>query len=346
MNARLAADAVPTDEQDRTMIRLPVPAGTRRGRVKRLTTAVLIALAGFAAVTAEAQAQSTAPAAKAAQPKHETFATPEAGFDALIQALRSDDRKALARLLGPGSERVVDSGDAEADREARSKFVAAYDAAHEIRLKDDSKAVLSVGTDDWPMPIPLVKRGSGWSFDTKAGANELVARRIGHNELDAIQVCQAFVDMQREYAEVDRDGDGLLEYSDRLVSTPGKHDGLYWPTQPGETPSPAGPRLAQASPQKLAARTAATPFHGYYFRVLTAQGPHAPGGAREYRVGGQLIGGVALLAWPASYMSSGVKTFLCGLSGIVFERDFGPQTAAAVAKIRAYDPGPGWARTD
>lgn len=346
MSSRRPADAVPPDVLDHTMTPLHTPFGAGRGRVSRLTAAVLIALAGFAAVSADAQAQSTAPAAKAAQPQHETFATPDAGFDALIQALRGDDRKALARLLGAGSERVVDSGDAEADREARSKFVAAYDAAHEIRLKDDAKAVLSVGTDDWPMPIPLVKRGGGWRFDAKAGATELVARRIGHNELDAIQVCQAFIDMQRDYAEVDRDGDGLLEYSDRLVSTPGKHDGLYWPTQAGETPSPAGPRLAQASARKLATRTEATPFHGYYFRVLTAQGPHAPGGAREYRVGGQLIGGVALIAWPASYMSSGVKTFLCGLSGVVFERDFGEHTAQTVAKIRAYDPGPGWSRTD
>ncbi len=279
MSSRHLADAVPPDALDHMMTRLLTPFGAGRGRVSRFTAAVLIVLVGFAAASADTLAQSTAPPAKAAQPQHMTFATPEAGFDALIQALRSDDRKALARLLGPGSERVVDSGDAEADREARSRFVAAYDAAHEVRLKDDSKAVLSVGTDDWPMPIPLVKRGGGWSFDAKAGANELVARRIGHNELDAIQVCHAFIDMQREYAEVDRDGDGLLEYSDRLVSTPGKHDGLYWPTQAGETPSPAGPRLANASPQKLAARTGATPFHGYYFRVLTAQGPHAPGGA-------------------------------------------------------------------
>lgn len=320
----------------------PIPAGAALGRIGLLTAATLLALASLTAAPGAAHAQAAAPAAPAAQPQARIFATPEAGVEALLQALRSDDRKALARLFGPGGERVVDSGDAEADREARRKFVAAYDAGHQIHLDGDSKAVLGVGSDDWPMPIPLVKRSGGWSFDAKKGANELVARRIGHNELDAIQVCRAFIDMQFDYAAVDRDGDGLLEYSDRLVSAPGKHDGLYWPTQPGEPASPAGPRLAEASPQKLAARTEATPFHGYYFRVLSAQGPHAPGGARDYRVGGQLIGGVALIAWPASYLSSGVKTFLCGLSGVVFERDFGAQTAAKVAKINAYDPGPGW----
>ena len=317
-------------------------ASAGRGPLSRLTAAALLALAGFTAIAADAQAQATAPTAKAVQPQHAVFATPEAGVSALLQALRSDDRKALARLFGPGGERVVDSGDAEADRETRKKFVAAYDTQHAIHLDGQTKAVLSVGSDDWPMPIPLVKRGGGWSFDAKQGANELVARRIGHNELDAIQVCRAFIDMQFDYAAVDRDGDGLLEYAGRLVSSPGKHDGLYWPTKAGEPSSPAGPRLAEASPQKLAARTEATPFHGYYFRVLSAQGPHAPGGAREYRVGGQLIGGVALIAWPASYLSSGVKTFLCGLSGTVFERDFGAQTTAKVAKINAYDPGPGW----
>jgi hypothetical protein len=252
--------------------------------------------------------------------------------------------KALARVLGPGHQRIVDSGDAMADREARQKFVADYDAKHSIRLEGSARAVLSTGKDDWPMPIPMVKRSAGWTFDADAGAEELVARRIGRNELDAIQVCRAFIDMQREYAEVDRDGDGLLEYADRLVSTPGKRDGLYWPTQPGEAPSPAGPRLAAANPQQLAARTAATPFHGYYFRILTAQGPNAPGGARDYRVGGQLIGGVALIAWPASYLSSGVKTFACSMGGLLVERDFGPDTAAKVAKITAYDLEPGWSR--
>lgn len=345
MSSRRPAAAASLDAQDHTMNALPIPAGAHRARIgplSALSAAVLLALTGLAAVANDANAQASAPAAKTAQSQATVFATPEAGVAALIQALRSDDRKALARLFGPGSERVVDSGDAEADREARQKFVAAYDAAHEVQRDGQTKAVLSVGTDDWPMPIPLVKRGGGWSFDAKAGANELVARRIGHNELDAIQVCRAFIDMQQDYAALDRDGDGLLEYSDRLLSSPGKHDGLYWPTAPGEPASPAGPRLAEASPGKLAARTEATPFHGYYFRVLSSQGAHAPGGARDWRVGGQLIGGVALLAWPAAYLSSGVKTFMCGMSGIVFERDFGEQTAAKVARITAYDPGPGW----
>ena len=344
MSPHCGVDAASTDDQGSTMHRSHHCTWVRCSGVSRIAAAALLVLASFGAAAADAKAPSTTPAAKPAQAKRMAFATPEAGVAALVQALRSDDVKALARVLGPGHQRIVDSGDAAADREARRKFVAAYDAGHAIRLDGNAKAVLSVGADDWPMPIPLVKHGAGWSFDAAAGEEELIARRIGRNELDAIQVCQAFVDMEREYAELDRDGDGLLEYTDRLVSTPGQRDGLYWPTQPGEPPSPAGPRLAEASPQQLAERSAAKPYHGYYYRVLSAQGPHAPGGAREYRVGGQLIGGVALLAWPASYLASGVKTFACSLDGLLVERDFGPDTAAVVAKIRAYDPGPGWSR--
>ena len=317
-----------------------LPARLRTfGRVAALS---LLALGGAAAWAADTPAAAAPATAEAPAPQRLFYPAPEAAVSALLDALRKDDVRAAKRVLGPGSANIVESGDDAADREARRKFVAAFDQQHTLDQSGDAKATLVIGGDNWPMPVPLVKRAQGWTFDARAGAREIVARRIGRNELDAIQVCQAFIDMQREYAEVDRDGDGLLEYADRLVSTPGRHDGLYWPTQAGEPPSPAGPQLAEASPDKLAARTEATPFHGYYFRVLTTQGPHAPGGARDYRAGGQLIGGVALIAWPASYLSSGVKTFLCGLSGIVFERDFGAQTAAKVAKIQAYDPAPGW----
>lgn len=312
-------------------------------RLPALSTAVALALC-FAAIGAGAQTPAPSkPAAAKAASQAMVFASPQAGVDALVGALRRKDAAELRRVLGPDSIRLTDSGDDAADREAWGRFVAEYDAKHRIRMQGDAKAWLDIGATDWPMPIPLVKRGSGWVFDTAFGAEELIARRIGRNELDAIQVCEAFIDMQAEYAEVDRDGDGLLAYTDRLISSRGKRDGLYWPTVPGEPPSPAGPRLAQASTSAVAHKPG-TPYHGYFYRVLTRQGKHAPGGARDWSVNGKLIGGIALLAWPASYLSSGVKTFMCAMNGVVWERDFGPDTAAAVAKITAYDPGPGWSK--
>jgi hypothetical protein len=299
-----------------------------------------------AAAQTAAAASASAPAktAKAAPANQPSFASPEAGFEALVAALRAGDAQQLARLLGPGHQRIVDSGDNAADRAAWARFVADYDAKHSIQLEGDAKAMLVIGTEDWPMPIPLVKGESGWTLDTAAGEEELIARRIGRNELDAIQVCLAFVDMEREYAEVDRNGDGLLEYTAKLISSPGKRDGLYWPTKEGEPQSPAGPRLAAADPQAKG-RTTGSPYHGYYYKVLTAQGKNAPGGARNYLANGKLIGGVALIAYPATYLASGVKTFMCNLDGVVYEKDFGTATAAAVSKIKAYDPDSTWAQT-
>lgn len=306
---------------------------------------VAVALGLFALGGSAADAPKSAPAA-ASKPSavRASFATPQAGVEALVAALRRRDEAALQTLLGPDSQRLIDSGDSAADRAAWERFVADYDVRHDLQMQGASKAVLSVGSGDWPMPIPLVKRGSSWVFDTAAGIEELIARRIGRNELNAMQVCLAFIDMQREYAELDRDGDGLLEYTSRLVSSRGRHDGLYWEVGPGEPPSPAGPWLGRAAPDQLAARTPATPYHGYLYRVLHSQGKHAAGGARDYRIDGNMIGGFAMIAWPAGYLSSGVKTFMCNMDGIVYERDLGPGTDKAVAQISTYDPGPGWSK--
>jgi hypothetical protein len=307
----------------------------------RVAAALALSLASTLAPAADTP-QSTASTKVA--PKRVYFATPQEGFSALVEALRKPDFKAVDRLLGPGYRRITDSGDSVADRAAAQHFVEQYDLKHRIELQGDATAQLSTGESDWPMPIPLVKQAGGWAFDADAGEDELIARRIGRNELDAMQVCLAFIDMQQEYAEVDRNGNGLLEYARRLASSPGKHDGLYWPTKAGETPSPAGPRLAAAHVQPTAGKKTSRPFHGYYFRMLTTQGANAPGGKRDYIVDGRLIGGVALLAWPASYLSSGVKTFMCNLDGVIYERDFGPDTSSLVRKINAFDPGPGWSR--
>ncbi len=300
-------------------------------------TCLLASAADTSKVAASAPAAAKATAAKSA-----VFASPQEGFDALIAALREHDVKALARLFGPGHERISDSGDSTADREAADRFVADYALKHTIQMDGDAKAFVTTGETDWPMPIPMVKHANGWRFDADAGEEELLARRIGRNELDVIQVCLAFADMEREYAEADRNGNGILEYAARLVSSPGKQDGLYWPVKAGEAPSPAGPRLAGANPRQTKAKDAPRPYHGYYYRVLTRQGAHAPGGARDYFVNGRLIGGIALVAWPAGYLASGVKTFICSLDGAVHEKDLGPGTPAKVAKIKAYDPDPTW----
>ena len=320
---------------------------SRWRRIEAGAVAAFTAVA-FCVFAAPAAAQGVAPAkAAAAKPAAKSaagpavFASPQEGVDALIAAVRADDAKKLASLFGPGHKDLIDSGDPVADRQSRERFIGWYDAKHSIKMDGEDKAILVVSDDDWPMPIPLVKKANGWSFDAAAGEHEILARRIGRNELDAIQVCLAFIDMERDYAAVDRDGNGYLEYARRWISSPGKHDGLYWPTKEGEPPSPGGPLLAEASVQ-YAGKTGPTPYHGYFYRILTAQGKNAPGGARNYVVQGKLMGGVALIAYPAKYRSSGVKTFMCNTDGVVYEKDLGSETAATASKISAFDPDKTW----
>ncbi len=309
---------------------------------RALVAAVLIAFAAASLQTPDAFAQA---AAKPAGPK--TFASPQQGVDALIAAMRGNDRAALAALIGPGHNRLLDSGDKAQDARGAARFVAEYDAKHAIAMDGDAKAVLLVGPEDWPMPIPLVKKPQGWQFDAGAGSSEILARRIGRNELDAIQVCLAFIDMQRDYASQDRDGDGLPEYTQRFFSSPGKRDGLYWPTKEGEPRSPGGSGFAVASAQrdaKAKAGGAPAPFHGYFYRILTSQGKHARGGALNYIVQGNMIGGAALLAYPARYLASGIQSFVCNTDGVVYQKDLGADTAALAAKITSFDPDPSWTK--
>jgi hypothetical protein len=312
------------------------------GAVAAIVTIGLCALAAPAAAQNAATAKPPAakPAAKSTA-SGPVFASAQDAVDALVAALRAGDQNKVGAVLGPGHQAAIDSGDPIADKESRERFVGWYDQKHSLQMDGDDKATLIVGNDDWPMPIPIVKSTKGWSFDSIAGEQELLARRIGRNELNAIQVCLAFIDMQRDYAAVDRDGNGYLEYARRWISSPGKHDGLYWPTKEGEPESPGGPRLAEAS-VTYGGKTGPTPYHGYFYRILTAQGKSAPGGARNYIVQGKLMGGVALLAYPAKYRNSGVKTFICNTDGIVYEKDLGPETAAMATKIPAYDPDKTW----
>jgi hypothetical protein len=271
------------------------------------------------------------------------FSSASEGVDKFVAAARAKDIATLDKILGPDGRDILHSGDDQEDKNALGRFILAYDAGHKLVADSPTRSTLTVGNDDWPMPVPLVKDTEGWRFDAEAGRSELLARRIGRNELATIEACKAFVDAQREYASVDR-GDGLLDYAQRFVSTPGKQDGLYWPAKPGEALSPLGPLFvkAQAAGYTPGKSSAPQPFNGYYFRILTGQGPAANGGAYSYLAHGKLMGGFALIAYPATYGVSGVMSFIVNQDGQVFQKDLGPNTSAAAAQIKTFDPGPGW----
>ncbi|MGA3159157.1 MAG: DUF2950 domain-containing protein [Steroidobacteraceae bacterium] len=286
--------------------------------------------------------------ASAAAPtdKQKHFTTPDDAVEALIGASRANNAHQLRVILGAEGVKLIRSGDSVEDRSGRSRFVAAYDAAHVIELEGEDKAVLNVGEEHWPLPIPLRKESSGWRFDTQAGVEEILNRRVGRNELRVMEVCQTYVKAQQEYAALQIGG--RSEFARQFKSTPGHQDGLYWPAQQGEPESPLGPLVAQARAAGYVAHrggtsdTTSRPFHGYYFRILTAQGSHAPGGAASYLAGERLAHGFALIAYPATYGNSGVMTFVVNQLGIVFEKDLGPDTARLAGQIEAYDPDASW----
>jgi hypothetical protein len=273
------------------------------------------------------------------------FPSPEAAVATLVQAVRTSDTAAMLGVLGPDARALIASGDDVADRQSRERFVRAYDEAHRLSPVGAGKVVLVVGRDEWPMPIPLVQDAGGWWFDVSQGREEILNRRIGRNELSAVQVCLAYVDAQREYYARDPDGDALLQYAQRFRSSPGKRDGLYWETQPGEAPSPLGPLVAKAEGAGYPVKRSGgprIPYWGYYYRIVKAQGPHAPGGAYDYVVRGHLIGGFALIAYPAEYGASGVMTFMVNHDGIVYQKDLGPSTSATARALTTFDPDPTW----
>jgi hypothetical protein len=225
-------------------------------------------------------------------------------------------------------------------------FVKAYEEAHRLEKAGDKKRILYVGKDDWPMPVPIVKSGTRWLFQTKEGRQEILSRRVGKNELDAIQTCLAIVDAQKEYAVLDRDTDQLLEYAQKLESEKGKSDGLYWETAPGEPMSPLGPLVARATAEGYRNAEQLSPYHGYLFRIISAQGENANGGAYSYMVDGSMIGGFAIVAYPALYRASGVKTFIVNHEGVVYEQDLGPETAKLAVAITAFDPDKSWKKVE
>lgn len=283
-----------------------------------------------------------------AEPPQRSFESAEAGVQALVQAVKSGDEDALRAIFGAEGSKLLSSGDVVADAANRAAFARAYDEAHALTHEGDARATLVVGKDAWPLPIPLVEQKRRWHFDTRAGADEILGRRIGRNELAAMQTCLAIVDAEHDYATQDLDRDGVPEYAARLASSAGQHDGLYWPQADGAKPSPLGALLAKAAdegyPESAADRL--QPYHGYYYRILTRQGKAAAGGARDYFVKGRLIGGFAVMAYPARYGASGVMTFMVDPNGVIFEKDLGAKTHAAAASIAAFDPDPSWKREE
>jgi hypothetical protein len=299
-------------------------------------------LAGLRRFVVTALLLGLLPAVSAAEIAQTTFKSPQDAVDAFVAAIKANKTDVLVSMLGPEGQRLASSGDAVADEAARKRFATAYDEGHELKPEGDARAVLIVGKDDFPFPIPLVVKEGAWSFDTAAGAEEILNRRIGENELAAIEVMRAYVDAQREYAEADRDGKGD-QYARKFVSSEGKRDGLYWPTVVGEPNSPLGPLIAEARAEGYAARSGhPEPYHGYLFKILTAQGDKAVGGDRDYIVNGRMIGGFALVAAPAEYGNSGVMTFLVNHDGVVFQKDLGPNTAHIVGALTDFNPDPTW----
>ena len=282
-------------------------------------------------------------AAQASAQAQPQFATPEEAVTALITALQESDAAALGTLLGPGSEDVVSSGDDVADANARQEFVADYNAKHALVREAEDTMILEVGENDWPLPIPIVAVDGKWYLDGAAGAEEILYRRIGRNELGAIAVCRGFIDAQIEYAAEGHDGNPPGLFAAKLRSDPEQHNGLYWPTTEAEPPSPAGEAVARAMAEGYRAVTGQRrPYHGYYYRMLYAQGANAKGGAQEYFVDGVLSEGVALLAWPADYNASGVMSFMVNLDGVVYQKDLGEDTATVVSGIQEFDPDSSW----
>lgn len=283
----------------------------------------------------------------AAAAKQKSFPSAEEAVKAAVAAMRSNSDNDLLAMLGPGGKELIFSGDPLADKQRRADFLRAYDEKNRLE-KEGDRVVVVIGKGDWPFPIPLVQKGDGWIFDTDKGREEILNRRIGDNELYTIQVMLALVDAQREYAMKDRDGDGLHEYAQRFRSEPGKKNGLYWEVKAGEEQSPLGPIFAHAQKAGYTPQAGGggshtlVPYHGYFYKMVTSQGKSAPGGAYSYLVKGKMIGGFALLAYPAQYGNSGVMTFIVNHDGKVFQKDLGKNTAAIAAAMKEYNPDKTW----
>jgi hypothetical protein len=317
---------------------------------------VLVSLLGIGLGASKLAAAAPPPASPAASPsagsavQQQGFATPDAAADALFKANQANDVAALLGIFGPDGEKLVVSGDPVADTAARKRFVDAYTASHALTPANGGRMVLVIGPNAWPVPIPLEQVGESWRFDASRGAQEIVDRRIGRNELMTIRTLLAVVAAQNDYFDRLQRGSGAGAYAQRFLSTPGHQDGLYWDVAAGEAPSPLGPLIEQAESEGYPGANATTgkqtPYQGYFYRLLKAQGRDAPGGAKAYLRDGRMTEGFAFVAWPAVYEASGVVTFLVDQDGIVFQKNLGPDTAKIAGRMTRFNPDFTWARVD
>jgi hypothetical protein len=291
---------------------------------------------------------SAAPPAKedSAAANQKGFDTPQQAADALVAAAEGFDVAALKEILGPGSDDLISLDDPVQDKNRASTFATKTREKTSVNPdpKNPNRATLVIGNDEWPLPIPLVKRKGKWSFDTKAGRDEILLRRIGTNELDAIEICRGFVEAEHEYAEEKHDGSMVNQYAQKIISTPGKQDGLAWQNPDGSWAGPVGEGVAKVLEQGYSDKS--QPYHGYYFKVLKGQGPAAPLGQMDFVVGGAMIGGFALAAAPAQYRVTGVQTFIVSHSGIVYQKDSGPDTLKTFKSMERFNPDKTWRSTD
>jgi Protein of unknown function (DUF2950) len=307
-----------------------------------LVLTLLFATAKLLFGATQSKPQPTAPAS----PAQEGFATPQKAADALIAAAENYDVPMLLKILGPDGKDLVTSSDSVQDKNSAKSFAALAKEKRAVNVnpKVPNTAILSVGNDDWPLPIPIVRRAGKWYFDSKTGAQEVLYRRIGRNELDAIQVCRGYVNAQHEYAMTKHDGSTVNQYAQRVISTPGKHDGLAWKNPDGTFGGPVGENIADVLQEGYSDKS--QPYHGYYFKILKGQGPAAPLGQMSFIVNGAMIGGFALAAAPAHYRVTGVKTFIVGYDGIVYQKDLGPDTLQIFKAMQLYNPDKTWQKTD
>jgi hypothetical protein len=312
---------------------------------KLFFVAGILLFAIVAGVSSPSAAQTKQPVAAPAQ---ELFDTPEHAAAAVIEAAEKFDVNTLRKILGPGSENLIASEDPVQDKNRATEFAKLARQEMSVSVsKSKMSATIFVGPEDWPLPFPIVKRGEKWAFDANKGRSEVLARRIGANELDAITICRGFVEAQQQYASQIHDNSGVNQYAQRLISTPGKQDGLYWENADGSPGGPVSKTVAKAIEEGYATdKETPTPFHGYYFKVLKGQGPAAPLGQLNFVINGAMIGGFALAAFPANYGVTGIKTFIVSYEGIVYQKDLGPDSLKKGAQMELYNPDKTWKKTD
>jgi hypothetical protein len=313
--------------------RSPIP----ETKTHRMSNAAVLTLVLFA-VSALGFAQ---------QSGQKTFSSTEVASQTLFAAVQADDNAALREIFGPAGEEIISSGDQVQDQNARDQFLSRYQEMHRVGNEPDGTATLYIGAENWPLPIPLVHKGGVWYFDTVTGKKEILYRRIGRNEFAAMEVCDVLVQAEQDYYSQARDG-RPPQYTAKFASDEGKHNGLYWKAEGDEPESPIGPLIAYATGEGYSKKQeeGPTPFHGYFYRILTAQGAGAPGGARDYVVNGEMTGGFAILAYPAVYRSSGVMTFIAGQDGVIYQKDLGPKTADVARAMKDYARDKTWHKAE